>query len=368
MNTSLTSLQTSLTGSLGGGVGAGAGAGAGAQAGAEADAGAGLLASGELSAALSAALSAGAGGSAGAGATAAAQGLMVSGNGKNTNTCPNNITNTQRTNNISKTLMSVDQSTLIMNQSSLSSISSVVNQTVVNSMKTTMSSSSQNVNITQTIIIAVNNTGGDVNITGVRNKADVNCSNTISMNLSAIDDVRTDLSNELLNQFASSANTDALDQCNAAIQKDMEAANDVSNKLALDNRIAQNQAAQIPTAIPTQVIPPVPGANINNDQTTTNDATASTIITAPYTQSTNISRSIQSSILNSVTQNFTHETVTQLITAININQNATFYKYVTHTCKCLWHFLEWRIHTTLFAFSSLPHSSYSYGLFTSRLL
>jgi hypothetical protein len=323
-NTASSTVQSSIQAQLGGGIGAGGSAGASAAGGAQGSGsvGAGLAAKADASAGASGGLGAGLG----AGATAGGQfkndnqASTQSGDAKNQMTCPNNIVRKDQQNHISKSLMSVDQSTMIMNQSSLSSISSAVNSMVVNKMTSTTSSSSQNVNITQAIVININNTKGDVIVKNVRNKANVSCSNTISMDITSIDNVRTDLANEVLQQFASASNTESIDAANAAIQKELTAVNSTSDRLNLDNKVAQNKSAQLPTSNPTTITPPVPGANINTDTTLNTDSTAATIISAPYTQSNSVNRSIQSSILNSVTQNFTNETVTQLITAININQ------------------------------------------------
>lgn len=242
-------------------------------------------------------------------------------NPQNTSTCPVNINQKQTTTNISKSLMSVDNSVMIMNNSSLSSTSSAVNQMTVNSITTTSSSSTQNATVTQAMVINISGVGGDVNITGVSMKNEIIATNSIQMDLSAIDEVRTDLANQVLQQFGSMSNTDAMDTMNSAISKDLSASNDAGNKIKAQAQIDQKQTAQVPAAPPHQITPPQTGANVTTEQTQVNNSTASTILSSPYTSSNNIHRSIQSSILNAVTQNFTHETVTQLVTAINVSQS-----------------------------------------------
>jgi hypothetical protein len=170
------------------------------------------------------------------------------------------------------------------------------------------------------MVININNVKGDVKVSNISQNASISCTNTISMDLSAIDNVRTDLANDVLQQFSNASNTDSLNAAQTSIEKELSASNSAANSLNSSNQVKQTQKADLPMAAPTQIIPPVPGANVNTDQTTVNNSTATTIITAPYTQSNNVNRSIQSSVLNAVTQNFTHETVTQLVTAININQ------------------------------------------------
>lgn len=254
--------------------------------------------------------------------TSASTGAQTgSNNVQNASSCPPNVNQTSVTSNISNQLMSVDQSTLITNKSALSSLSSSVNQMVVNAMTSTSTSSSQNVSITQAMTININNVKGDVTVSNISQNATINCQNSVQMDLSAIDNVRTDLANNVLQQFAASSNTDSLNAAQASMESEMLANNAASNTLNQNNKVKQTQTTDIPMAAPTTVIPPTPGANVNTNQTTTNSATSSTIINAPFTQSNDISRSIQSSVLNAVTQNFTHETVTQLVQAINVNQS-----------------------------------------------
>lgn len=257
--------------------------------------------------------------------TSASAGAQTgSNNVQNSSSCPPNVTTDSTVSNISNTLMSVDQSTLITNTTALSALSSSVNQMVTNSMTSTSTSSNQNVMITQVLKIDIKNVQGNVDISNISQYASVNASNTISMDLTAIDNVRNDLANQVLQQFAASSNTDSINAAQASIEKELASSNEAATTLNQNNQVKQTQNTEVPMAQPTTIIPPVPGSNVNTKQTTLNSATSSTIISAPYTQSNNISRSIQSSVLNAVTQNFTHETVTQLVTAININQAMGF--------------------------------------------
>jgi len=254
-------------------------------------------------------------------ASASSLAVNTGNNPQNTSSCPVNINQKQSTVNISKSLMSVDNSVMIMNNSSLSSTSSAVNNMTVNSITTTSSSSTQNATVSQSMVINISGVKGDVNITGISQENTIVATNSIQMDLSAIDNVRTDLANEILQQFGSMSNTDAMDKMNSAISKDLSASNDAGNKIKADAKIDQKQTAQIPAPPPHQITPPQVGANVTTEQSQVNDSTASTILSSPYTSSNNIHRSIQSSILNAVTQNFTHETVTQLVTCINVSQS-----------------------------------------------
>jgi hypothetical protein len=215
----------------------GAGGNTGGAASANASAGGGLLGSASASGA------AGASGGAGGGA-----GMQTSDTkAKNASSCPPNINQKSSVANISNSLMSVDQSTIIMNQSSLSSLSSSVNQMMVNSITSTTSSSTQNVNISQEMVININNVKGNVSVTNVSQNASVTATNSISMDLSAIDNVRTDLATNVLNQFAAASNTDSLNAAQASIEKEMAASNTTKNSLDQQNKVSQTQTAQLAT-------------------------------------------------------------------------------------------------------------------------
>ena len=242
-------------------------------------------------------------------------------NGQNASSCPPNVTQNSSNTNISNSLMSVNNSTLIMNSSSLSAISSSINQMVVNKLSTTTTSSTQNVEINQNISINISGVAGNVRVTNISNKADISANNAVQLDLNAIDEVRTDLANQVLQQFAQSANTDAIDSMQTSIENELKSANEAINTLDQDNKVVQEQNTNIPMASPMTIQTPVPGANVNSNLTSYNSVSNQTLITAPFTSSTDVNRSIQTSVLNAVTQNFTHETVTQLASAIAVNQN-----------------------------------------------
>jgi len=244
----------------------------------------------------------------------------ASSNAQNSGTCPpNNVTNIESAN-ISKSLMSYDNSTLIMNRSALNAISTSINQMIVNSITSTRTSSTINVSTLQQIKIRISGVGGDVNVSDVGNESNMELENTIQTDLSTIDTVRTDLANKVLQQFADMSNTDAIDSIQTNILKELKTDTEITNKLKQDNKVEQTQKTDVPTSQPLQIQTPVPGANINSTLKTINETTSATIITSPFTQSNDINRTIQTTIANSVTQNFTHETVTQLSTAITLGQ------------------------------------------------
>ena len=240
-------------------------------------------------------------------------------NSQNSSGCPPTLRTTQETTNINKNLMSVDNSTLIMNKSSLTSISESINQMVVNSITKTSSSASQNVALSQTMNIFIKG-ARSAKVTGNKQVITLDLSNSCNMSLSSFDNIRTDLATSVLNQFASATNTDATSSAEAAIQNSIATANAAATKATDTKKIDQQQEAEIPIAAPAALFPPNTGANINSTQKTLNSVENSTIISQPYTQVNDINRTIQSSVLNSVTQNFTRETVTQLMQAVTASQ------------------------------------------------
>ena len=240
-------------------------------------------------------------------------------NSQNASGCPPTIKTTQETTNIAKNLMSIDNSTLIMNKSSLTSISESINQMVVNSITKTSSSASQNVSLQQTMNIFIKG-AKSAKVTGNKQVITLDLSNSCNMTLSSFDDIRSDLATSVLNQFASASNTDALTEAEASIQTSIATANSAATKATDVKKIDQQQEAEIPVAAPATLFPPNTGANINSTQKTLNSAENTTIIASPYTQVNDINRTIQSSVLNSVTQNFTRETVTQLMQAVTASQ------------------------------------------------
>jgi len=235
-------------------------------------------------------------------------------------TCPPTLESSTSQTNISATTMSVDNSTLIMNNASINSMSSSINQMIVNSVTKTTTSASQTVNISQVMRIKVANVKGNVNIEGAKQEATIDMSNQVNMDYQAIDTVRNDLADNVLAQFSSGSNVEALATAQTGIDAAFE--NTQKNSTAQQNsvKVGQTQSTTIPMATPTQVQSPNPSANVCTTSNTLNDISSNTTISQPFTQSTNLSTTIQSSILNAVTQNFTHETVTQLVQSLTASQ------------------------------------------------
>jgi hypothetical protein len=236
--------------------------------------------------------------------------------------CPTNDISTIIVKNKSNNLTQIDNSVMMMNKSNLSSMSESVNQMVVNSITSTTTSSSQSVNINQQINIQVNGVKGNVTIDNMNQVATIDLSNSVNMEMNAIDNVRTDLANQVLEQFSNNTNADQMSQASANISNQIEnqTAQAVTAKDSMD--VDQSvSSATVPASQPTNVTPPDPKSNINSAQDIENSISSTLIHNSPFSLTNDITQSIANSVKNSVTQNFSHNTVTQLMQAINLNQS-----------------------------------------------
>lgn len=243
-------------------------------------------------------------------------------NAKSGQTCPtvNDSSIIQKNN--TKNLTSIDNSVMIMNKNNLTSMSESVNQMIVNSITNTSSSSSQNVNVAQSINIKVSGVKGNVIISDIAQTATIDLSNSINMELSAVNNVRTDLATQVLQQFESSTNADQMSQASSEISKSIE--NQTAQSVKEKNNLEQSQVASsehLPASQPVELTPPDPKSNIKQRQEVENNLESSVFHSSPFSLTNDVSRTISNSIKNSVTQNFTHNTVTQLMQAINISQS-----------------------------------------------
>ena len=262
------------------------------------------------------------GGSVSAGWSGAQASFSASLDASSMSACPTNVTSTIIQKNKSSNLTQVDNSVMIMNKSTLTSMSESVNQMVVNSIRNTTTSSSQSVNVNQQLNIKLAGIKGNVVISNIGQEANIDLSNAVNMEMNAVDNVRTDLANQVLQQFSNNTNAEQMSQ----------ASNDITNQI--ENQTAQSITAQdtlkmetestsatVPAGDPLQDMPANPKSNINMTQVTENDLSTALIHSAPFSLTNDITQVIKNSVQNSVTQNFSHNTVTQLMQAININQS-----------------------------------------------
>jgi hypothetical protein len=214
----------------------------------------------------------------------------------------------------------VDKDVLLINKNTLKSISESVNQMVVNSITSTKSTSSQNVSINQTIEIKIRDIGGDLLIDGTTAEQTIDLTNIANMSFSAFDEVRTDLANDVLQQFKSNINQESMATMQADLEQSVANQNDAAIKSQLESKIEQVKTTQIPSSDPTKYIPTNDQANVHINQVTSTDVKDATHLSAGYTNEVETEKTIETHVMNSVTQNFTKETLTQLSQIINSTQ------------------------------------------------
>ena len=242
--------------------------------------------------------------------------------GQSEQSCPNTILTDQTQINRTQNLNNIDNSVVMINKSNLKSISTSINQMVVNSITNTTSSASQSVNIAQKLSINIEGVAKDVTVTNISQTATIDLSNAISTELSAIDNVRTDLTNEIMQQFKNTLDPKVMSNASNDIQN--EIANQTAAAVKQKNDLkseTKKETILFPGATPYPPPPANANANIITKQKTVNDLLVSTTISAPFSLTNDVSKTIETNIQNSVTQNFTRNTVTQLMQAINLSQD-----------------------------------------------
>jgi hypothetical protein len=250
----------------------------------------------------------------------AASGTNANASSDNTMACAPTFATDQVTTSKYDRTTTVNKDVLLINKNTLKSISESVNQMVVNSITSTKSTSSQNVSINQTIEIIVRDIGGDLLMDGTTQKQTIDLTNIANMSFSAFDEVRTDLANDVLQQFKSNINQESMAIMQADLEQSVANQNDAAIKSQLESKIEQEKTTQIPSADPTKFIPTNDQANVHINQVTTTDVKDATHLSAGYTNEVEIEKTIETHVMNSVTQNFTKESLTQLSQIINSTQ------------------------------------------------
>ena len=246
--------------------------------------------------------------------------VQASNNATSGMVCPTNTENTTIQTNKAQNLTTIDNSVVIMNKNSLESISTSVNQMIVNSITNTTSSSSQNVNIQQKLNLKISGVKGNVTVDNINQTATIDLSNAINSDMSVINNVRTDLANGIIQQFQNSTQAEQMSQASTDVENEIE--NMTASSVKQKNEINQEQTQQsdIPIAAPPPLQAPNNNSNIKNRSETSNDLTTSLVVGSPFNLTNSVERTIRTNIENSVTQNFTQNTVTQLMQAINVSQ------------------------------------------------
>ena len=228
---------------------------------------------------------------------------------KNEFTCKPDFKSDQVTTNTTRNSTDVDLSVTYMTKDSLRSISENTNQMVVNSITNTTSNTSQSVSIKQQLDIKISGCAGNVLVSKVKQEASVDLTQIATMTMTAIDDVRTDLAQAVLQQFQSSTTAQNNQILANDIMTDIAAAQSASVDQKAVSDITQQKETFLPSTDPSTQIPDNLSANVHLTQTTTNDTYNAMKIAAPFTSKVDIDKVLQSIVNNSVTQNFTKNTL-----------------------------------------------------------
>jgi hypothetical protein len=250
-----------------------------------------------------------------------ASGSTSSRNDKNTAACAPNYENEQvNTTNYDKST-TINKNVMLMTRNSLKSISESSNQMITNSLMSSKSSANQNVTLNQTINIKVKDVAGDVLIDDIGNSANIDLTNIANISFSGFDDVKTDLATSVLQQFKTNTNQESMDTMSADIQTTIANQNNAAMSSQLSNNVEQTKSTQVPSADPTAIVPTNDQANVRIKQHTTNNIKDAQTLNGNYTNEINTEKIMESHINNSVTQNFTKESLNQLSQIINQNQS-----------------------------------------------
>lgn len=252
---------------------------------------------------------------------ASASASTASSNSKNTIECAPHYRNNQASFTKFDRSTTVDKNTLLINKNAIKSISESVNQMVVNSITSNKSVSSQNVTLSQDISIKVKDVAKDVLIEGPSVSSNIDLTNIANMSFSAFDNVRTDLANDVLEKFKSNVNQESMATMQADLEQSVANQNDAAIKTINDAKIEQEQKTQVPAANPTAIIPHNTSANVDINQVTSNDISDASHLSANYTNEIDIEKTMETHVMNAVTQNFTKESLTQLSQIINLSQS-----------------------------------------------
>jgi hypothetical protein len=215
----------------------------------------------------------------------------------------------------------IDQGVTLMSKNSLKSIAEATNQMIVNSITNTTNNTKQEGNVRQDLTIKVDGCAGTVNIKNVSNDATIDMSQVSTLTMKAIDDVRTDLATSILGEFKANISEQNQQTIKADLTTVMAAQNMSSLTQDIKSAIADTQKTQLPVAANPPIKAENLSANTNIEQINTQSSSAAVSITAPYTSSIEFDKTLQTIINNSVTQNFTKDTLNILVQTLNIDQN-----------------------------------------------
>jgi hypothetical protein len=263
------------------------------------------------------------------GASAGLGPLSVSGAGSYTDTsadkkatCNPTFNNTQINNNVSENSTKIDMGVHIMTKNTIDSLCENTNQMVVNSISNTTTTTSQDVNISQKMVININGCAGNLDLDGVSQDATVDLAQMATMTMSAVDDVRTDLATAVLQQFSASSSAKNDQAINADLTTALAAQQSASLSQSAKGSVSDTK---ITTMLPSVDPSPAQGqnldANTNLTQTSNQRVSNAVDISAPYVSEVDFTKILKTVVNNSVTQNFTKNTVNILSQSVIGNQD-----------------------------------------------
>jgi len=215
----------------------------------------------------------------------------------------------------------IDNSTTIMTRNSLKVLTECTNQMIVNSITSTKTSATQDVTLFQKLKISVDNVKGDVTIDGVGQEITIDMNNISQMSLSAFDNIRTDLATNVLQSFKSSINQETLDKMQADMATQTRAQQESALKARVEAKIDQTKTTNLPAAAPPLIPAENLNANTHQKQYNSTSIKEANKLVAPYTNKTDIEKTLETHVNNAVTQNFTKETINIMAQTILANQD-----------------------------------------------
>jgi len=216
---------------------------------------------------------------------------------------------------------SVNNDTLIMSKNSLKSISESTNQMIVNSISSMKSNSSQTVEVLQNIKLKITGVAGDVTVKGIKNESNIEMVNLAEISLDAFDNIKTDLATSVLNSFKNNTNVESMNTLSANLETSAANQTDATLKLRNDSKVDKEQKTQFPAAAPNTVHPPNTSANVNIQQENYMENNEINNVSNRVVNDISTERIMETHINNSVTQNFTKESISQLSQYLKQNQN-----------------------------------------------
>jgi hypothetical protein len=185
---------------------------------------------------------------------------------------------------------SIENNTLIVNESDISTLNQNLNETAVNTLVSAAQSCSATISQLQNISFENMTVAGDLNL------SDISQSQTAAITFSCVQEnaVATDIAQQMLQKVMSEI--------------------DNSNNQNVMNQLDAEAAAHQTTGVGANLVPGSGSSSSNSNSNITNNTT----------QITSTHKNLQNIISNKISQNFNSESVAKCISAVSNNQNIDF--------------------------------------------